>query len=152
MSFDRRRLPEPIQYFEARGLRLSPKGKWRTTSCVFHQGRDSMRVHVATGAWVCMSCGAKGGDLLAYEIASTGADFVHAAKTLGAWVEDGKPDSRMKATTLPARQALQVLGFEATLTAIAAGNIAHGVTLTDADRARLMKAANRINRLVEEFA
>ena len=36
--------------------------------------------------------------------------------------------------------------------ALAAGNVANGVTLTNADRARLMVAANCINRLVEAFA
>ena len=37
-------------------------------------------------------------------------------------------------------------------TRCAAGNMAIGVALTDADRARLLVAANRINRLVEAFA
>jgi len=45
-----------------------------------------------------------------------------------------------------------VMAFESTLAAVAAGNVANGVTLTEADRARLMVAANRINRLVEAFA
>lgn len=152
MSFDRTRLPEPIAYFEACGLSLSTKGKWRTTRCDFHDGSDSMRINVATGGWVCMSCAAKGGDVLAYEMATTGADFVNAAKTVGAWVEDGKPETRGKATPLPARQAMSVLNFEATLTAVAAGNIANGVTLTDSDRARLFAAVGRITRLAEAFA
>ena len=57
-----------------------------------------------------------------------------------------------KPTPLSPRLALSVMAFESTLTAVAAGNVANGVTLTDADRARLMVAANRINRLVEAFA
>ena len=44
------------------------------------------------------------------------------------------------------------MAFESTLAAVAAGNVANGVSLTDADRARLMVAANRIHRLVEAFA
>ncbi|RYF40427.1 MAG: hypothetical protein EOO27_47710, partial [Comamonadaceae bacterium] len=127
-------------------------GKWRTTRCDFHGGSDSMRVNITTGGWVCMSCAAKGGDVLAFEMATTGADFVTAAKEIGAWVDDGKPEPRVKATPLPARQAMSVLNFEATLTAVAAGNVAHGVELTDTDLARLFAAVGRINRLAEAFA
>jgi hypothetical protein len=151
MSFDRDRLPEPLGYFEGQGLKLSKRGKWRTTECRFHGGSDSMRINTATGAWVCMSCGAKGGDVLAYDIAAHGVEFVTAAKALGAWVEDGKPEPNRKPAPLPPRSALEVLAFETTLTAVAAGNLAHGVTLSAKDRARLMTAANRINKLAEAY-
>ncbi len=53
---------------------------------------------------------------------------------------------------LPASQAIAVLAFESTLTAVAAGNIANGVVLTDADRARLRVAAKRINTISGAFA
>ena len=152
MSFDRERLPEPIGYFEGQGLKLSKRGKWRTTECRFHDGSDSMRINTATGAWVCMSCGAKGGDVLAYEMAANGVDFVTAAKALGAWVEDGKPEPRRKPAPLPPRAALEVLSFEAMLTAVAAGNLAQGLVLTAKDRARLMTAAGRIAKIAEVFA
>lgn len=152
MSFDRDRLPEPIGYFEGQALKLSKRGKWRTTECRFHGGSDSMRINTATGAWVCMSCGAKGGDVLAYEMAAHGVDFVNAAKALGAWVDDGKPEPRRKPTPLPPRAALEVLSFEAMVTAVAAGNVARGLALTNKDRERLMTAANRINKIAEVFA
>lgn len=152
MSYDRERLLEPIGYFEGQGLRLSKRGKWRTTECRFHDGSDSMRINCATGAWVCMSCGAKGGDVLAYEMAAHGVDFVTAAKALGAWVEDGKPEPRRKPAPLPPRAALEVLSFEAMLTAVAAGNLAQGLVLTAKDRARLMTAAGRIAKIAEVFA
>lgn len=152
MGFDRTRLPEPLDYFDSRGLTLTRKGKWRTARCDFHGGSDSMRINTASGAWVCMSCAAKGGDVLAYEMASTGADFIAAAKTLGAWIEDGNAPKSTRATPLPARQAIQVLAFESSLAAIAAANLAKGVLLTDVDRARLLLAAGRINRLAEAFA
>lgn len=152
MTFIRENLPDPVTYFESEGLKLSGKGKWRTTACNFHGGSDSMRVNVTTGAWVCMSCGEKGGDVLAYEIAVGGADFVAAAKAIGAWVDDGKPYKPQKPTPLSPRAALSAMAFEATLTAIAAGNMAKGVLLTDADRLRLMTAAGRINRMMEVFA
>lgn len=154
MTFDRDLLPDPTSYFENQGLKLTgPRSaKWKTTECRFHDGSDSMRINTATGAWVCMACAVRGGDVLAYEIQATGADFVDAAKALGAWSDDGKPHAPQKPTPLSPRAALSVLAFEATLTAVAAGNIAHGVTLSDADRARLMTAAGRINRIVEAFA
>jgi hypothetical protein len=151
MSFDRTHLPDPLAYFEGEGLKLTTRGKWRTTACRFHAGSDSMRVNATTGAWVCMSCGAKGGDVLAYEMAAHGVDFVTAAKALGAWVDDGKPEPRRKPTPLPPRAALEVLSFEAMLTAVAAGNLAHGLELSDSDRARLMSAVNRINKVAEVY-
>ena len=151
MSFDRERLPDPIGYFEGQGLKLTKRGKWRTTECRFHDGSDSMRINAKTGAWVCMSCGTKGGDVLAYEMTANGVDFVTAAKALGAWVDDGKPETRKKPAPLPPRFALEVLGFEATLAAVAAGNLANGMTLSQKDRSRLMTASNRINRIVEAY-
>ena len=153
MSFDRTLLPDPGTYFENQGLILKgPRSaKWKTTACNFHGGSDSMRVNVATGAWVCMSCGEKGGDVLAYEIKAGGRGFVDAAKALGCWVDDGRPPVQAKPTPLSPRLALSVLAFESTLTAVAADNLAYGVALTDADRARLRLAANRMNRLAEAF-
>ena len=155
MPFERSLLPDPITYFENQGLTLKGhrSAKWKTTTCNFHGGSDSMRINVATGAWVCMSCSEKGGDVLTYEMKDGGKEFVEAAKALGCWIEDGHPSSMgTKPTPLSPRMALSVMAFESTLTAVAAGNLANGVALTDADRTRLMVAANRINRLVEAFA
>ena len=152
--FERDRLPDPVSYYEAVGLKLTgPRSsKWRTTECKFHGGSDSMRVHVATGAFRCMNCGARGGDVLAYHMAESGLEFVEAAKALGAWVADGKPHKPQKPTALSPRAALEVLDFEATLVAVAAGNLAKGLILSDADRKRLLICAGRINRVVEDFA
>ena len=155
MAFDRNLLPDATAYFENQGLKLiGPRlAKWKTTACNFHGGSDSLRINTVTGAYVCMAgCGAKGGDVLAYEIAVTGADFVDAAKAIGAWVDDGKPYKPQKPTPLSPRAALAAMAFEATLVAIAAGNINKGVLLTDADRSRIMTAAGRINLLAEAFS
>ena len=151
MSFGRDRLPDTATYFEGQTLRLTGRGKWRTTSCVFHGGSDSMRVNLASGGWCCMACDAKGGDVLAYHMQAHGLEFREAAKQLGAWVDDGKPTQTMKPSPLSPRQALGVLGFESTLIAIEAGRIANGVIPTVNDLARLGKAANRITRIVEVF-
>lgn len=154
MSYDRTRLPDPVSYYESQGLSLKgPRAaKWKTTRCEFHGGSDSMRVNVASGAFKCMACGVGGGDVLAYHMQANGQEFVDAVKALGAWTNDGKLYKPQKPTALPPRAALEVLGFEATLVAVAAGNVAHGMTLTDDDRKRLMVCAGRINRIAGEFA
>lgn len=151
MSFDRNNLPDAVTYFESQDLRLIGHGKWRTTKCSFHDGSDSMRVNLASGGWCCMACDAKGGDVLAYHMQAHGLEFVEAAKQIGCWVEDGKPNTLRRAAPLPPRAALQVLNFETTLIAIAAGNIAHGVVLTETDLARLLSAAARVVRLSEAY-
>ena len=151
MTFDRNHLPDPASYFEAEGLKLDGRGPWRTTECKFHDGSDSMRINLASGGYCCMSCGEKGGDVLAYHMAAHGLEFVDAAKALGAWVDDGRPAVQHKPAPLPPRAALQVIGFEASLAAIAAANVAKGLALSDVDLSRLLTAANRIMRLVEVY-
>jgi CHC2 zinc finger len=152
-EFIKDNLPEPLSYFESEGLLLKSRGKWRTAECAFHGSSDSMRINTANGAWVCMAgCGARGGDVLAYHMAAHGMDFITAAKALGAWQEDGKPSKPHRPRPLPAIEAIRVLAFESTLTAVAAGNIANGVILTDNDRARLQVAAQRITKIQELFA
>lgn len=150
-EFLRDNLPDPVSYFEAEGLKLTGKGKWRTTECRFHGGSDSMRINTQTGGWICMACNAKGGDVLAHCIAEHGVDFITAAKVLGCWQDDDKPNKQHRPKPLPASQAIQVLAFEATLAAVAAGNIAHGILLTDTDRARLYVAAQRIQAILGAF-
>ena len=98
-----------------------------------------------------MSCGVKGGDVLSYHMQAHDMEFVEVAKALGAWVDDGKPQATKKPTALTPRSALQVLGHESTIVAIAAGNIARGLILTDEDRSRLIVCAGRINRIVDDF-
>lgn len=155
MTFERDRLPDPVSYYEGRGLSVPTRGKWFSTRCEFHDGSDSMRVNRESGAYVCMAgCGAKGGDVLAYEMAATGAEFIDAAKALGAWVEDpNRPQTtRRKPLPFSARDALEVLADEATLVAVAAGNVSQGLALSDEDRSRVMSAAGRIRVITEACA
>ena len=151
MGFERDHLPDPQGYFEAQGLKLSRGKKWVTTGCAFHQGSDSMRINLHSGAWVCMACGVKGGDVLAYHMAAYGLEFIAAAKDLNAWVDDGRPAPTNPAPFTP-RQALEVLLTEVNLIAIAAGNVAQGVALSDDDRTRLMQAAGRVLRIAEVYS
>jgi len=83
--FERERLPDPLRYFEGEGLRLLGRGAWRSAICCFHEdSRPSLRVNAATGAYRCMACGVKGGDVLAFHRARHGLSFVQAAQDLGA--------------------------------------------------------------------
>jgi len=153
VTFDRRNLPDAKSYYEAEGLKLTGRGKWRTTECTFHGGRDSMRIKLETGAFVCMAgCGARGGDVLAYHMAAHGLEFIEAAKAMGAWIDDGQPAKPHKPTPLSPRQALEVLAVECNLVAVAAGNTAHGVALSKTDLSRVLKASGRIARLAEVFS
>lgn len=151
--FKREAIPEPLAYYEGQGLALiGPRSsKWKTARCEFHGGSDSMRIHIERGAFVCMSCGAKGGDILAYHQAAHGLDFVEAAKALGAWQDDGKPHAPRRPAPLPPGLAINVLGFESNLAAIAACNVANGVQLTEQDKARLLQAAGRINQIAGAY-
>ena len=151
MTFDRSALPDPIAYFENQGLVLQGVGKWRSTSCVFHGGSDSMRINLTSGGWCCMACGEKGGDVLSYEMQAHGLEFIEACKQLGCWIDDGHRPTSERPAPLPPRQALAVMRFEALLVATAAGSIAHGVILTDQDRSRVQAAANRIINLAEAY-
>ena len=84
-------------------------------------------------------------------MALTGMEFVEAAKALGAWRSDGNT-APARPTPLSPRAALEVLKFEAMVVAVAGGNVARGVTLSDPDRSRVMQAAGRINHVAGMFA
>jgi hypothetical protein len=154
MPLIRERLPEPQAYYEGQDLVLAGKGAWRTTRCVFHGGSDSMRVNLRSGGFCCMAgCGARGGDVLAYHMAVQGLGFIEAARDLDAWDEDASDTGthpRRRPAGLPAREALALLRADAMVVAVAAGNLAQGVVLTDADRQRLQEAAARVQCIAEK--
>ncbi|MEK0417837.1 MAG: hypothetical protein RI949_1843 [Pseudomonadota bacterium] len=149
MAFERERLPDPVVYYESQGLLLKGPSTayWKTAECRFHGGSDSLRIKVATGAFVCMACGARGGDVLAYEMAAHGIGFVEAAQKLGAWVGGDSPQRHIRPTALTARDALSVLADEAALIALEGTRIAGGIVPTAADLERMQLAAGRINHI-----
>lgn len=145
-------LPDTRSYLDAQGLKAEGRGKWVTTECRLHGGSDSLRWNLATGGWICMACGEKGGDVLAFHMKATGQDFVTAAKEMGAWEGDSSDEDRQRRPrALPAGAALQVLASEALLVAVAAANVAKGVVLSDDDRARLRTAAARVAAVREAY-
>lgn len=84
--FVRERLPDPVSYYESEGIELRGRGAWRDALCVFHADESpSLRVHVESGAFKCMACGAAGGDVLSFHRRRHVMGFVEAAQALGAW-------------------------------------------------------------------
>lgn len=150
MNFDRNLLPPPLDYFNAEGFKVQRGRTWRTMRCPFHGGSDSMRINTENGAWVCMACGAKGGDVLAFHMHHHGLTFLEAARDLGAL--SARSAGNSKPLPFSARDALLVLRFEALLCAIAACNLGQGIVLTELDRARLVTAAGRINFICDRVA
>lgn len=151
MSFNRDHLPDAQDYYEnTAGLKLNGRGPWRTTSCEFHGGSDSMRVNLKTGGFMCMSCHEKGGDVLAYHQQANDLEFVEAAKALGAWTDDGKP-STYKPSPVSARTMLEVVAFEVQIVALMAADLAKGITISSVDKDRLFEATSRITRIAEEL-
>ena len=153
MTFERDRLPDPVSYYENLDLLLkgARTAHWKTTECRFHGGSDSMRINVRTGAFVCMACGVKGGDVVSHFMQSKGMEFVDAAKALGAWTGSDSPQIQRKPAGLSPRSAMEVLSFEALIAAVAAANVARGVVLNKGDLDRLLLVSNRITKLVEAY-
>ena len=149
-EFDRGRLPETMAYFDSEALPLRGPGKWKTAECVFHGGSDSMRVNAESGGWVCMACGEKGGDVLAFHMRRHGLNFVSAAKALGAYSDSAQPERPRRARKLAPADALEVLYQDALLVWVAAWNLVNGVVLTDRDRTDLTAAMRRVTLVSQE--
>ena len=149
--FERDRLPEPAIFYETEGLALKGPGKWKTTSCAFHGGSDSMRINSETGAFKCMACGKHGGDVLSYYMQRTGLEFRDAADAIGAMVEDGSKPKEARKTTLPAASALALIQSETWLIACTALATA-GAIKEGPDRLRLIEAARTIQHIMREVS
>lgn len=151
-EFVKDRLPDPVDYFDLEGVPLKGPGRWKTGPCYFHDGSDSMRVNVDSGGWVCMACGTKGGDVLAYAMQRHGLGFVEAARALGAYIDDNKPHrGPAKAATLSARDAMQVVALELHVPVIVIADARSGVIPCDADWQRFLTSAGRIIALAQEY-
>ena len=151
-EFIRDRLPDAVSYFEAEGVPLVGPGRWKTGPCHFHGGSDSLRVNVQTGAFRCMACEVKGGDVLAYMMQRHGIEFVDAARSLGAYVEDGKPlRGQTQPTTLSARAAMELAALDLQTALIVISDIKAGVIPSPADWQTFIGCAARVGALAEEY-
>ena len=85
--FSRKALPTTIIYFQSQNITLKGTGAWRDAICPFHPDtKPSLRISIEKGAYRCMACGARGGDVLAFHMHRYGLGFIAAAKQLNAWV------------------------------------------------------------------
>ncbi len=153
MTFIRQNLLTPVNYFEGRGQKIvGNRGKHFRTSCAIHGGDgETLSVLREDGGFNCFSCGAKGGDIVAYAMQADGVDFVTACRSLGAWVDDDQSPVHHQPTPFSARQALAMLAFEMTLGAIEIARAGHGHLPDEQTKDRLLQAAGRINLIQEAF-
>ncbi len=87
-KFVRSLLPTPTEYYKTQSIELKGRGEWRDAICPFHADtKPSLRVKAENGAYRCMVCGARGGDVLAFHQHLHNLSFIQAAKSLGAWRE-----------------------------------------------------------------
>lgn len=130
-----------LERLEPWRVRESGHDRWRAC-CPAHGGRNASALSIGVGG--------EGQVLLTCFAGCPIEDVVHA---LGLEMNDlfppreshGKPARPRR--MLSAGQALDLLAREATLVAVAAANLAVGISLTDVDRDRLRKAAARIGYL-----
>jgi CHC2-type zinc finger protein len=86
---DRRSLPTPVRYLREHGLLVGKvHGEWTAIRCPAHkagaEAHPSLRVSLTDGHFRCMTCGARGGDIIALHRLLTGCGFVQAVRELGA--------------------------------------------------------------------
>ena len=77
--------PADYYQYELSDMPRTDKGNWQDGGlCVFHNDRHtgSFRVNLDTGAFCCFSCGAKGGDIVAFTMQRDGLAFPDALKQL----------------------------------------------------------------------
>ena len=152
-EFIRDRLPDAVSYFDAEDVRLIGPGRWKTGPCHLHGGSDSLRVNTVSGGWCCMSCGAKGGDVLAFHMQRHDMPFVDAARALGAYVDGvrGGDVMQTRPATLPARDAMQLAALELQVAMVVISDIKAGVVPSDADWQRFLICAGRVGALAGEY-
>jgi DNA primase len=68
-------------------LTRKPRGEWAAIRCPVHkrggEHHPSLRVSLIDGHFRCMTCGAKGGDIVALHRLATGVRFIDAVHDLG---------------------------------------------------------------------
>lgn len=84
--FKKHKLPQVANYYHSQGIRYIGSGAWRRAKCPFHRDQGlHLLVRVENGAFRCLECQAKGGDVLAFHQQRYKLGFKAAALQLGAW-------------------------------------------------------------------
>src|SRR5262245_8703729 len=79
-GLDRSSLPSQLASLKARGTSISrPRGEWILLSCPAHKNGNerhpSLSMSLVDGHFRCHACGAKGGDIVALHMLTTGLRF-----------------------------------------------------------------------------
>lgn len=86
-NLDKSGLMSPPVVLDALGVRYKRVGGRLAVYCPFHNGgqecNPSLSMHAVDGHYKCFTCGEKGGDVIAFYRAITGAGFMEALKMLG---------------------------------------------------------------------
>ena len=86
-NFDKSALMSPPAMLDSMGIRYQRAGSRLAVYCPFHKsGKErnpSLLMHTKDGHYRCFTCGTKGGDVIAFYRAVTGAGFMDALKVLG---------------------------------------------------------------------
>jgi DNA primase len=88
-NFNKSLLPNPSTFYrgELSGLKISKENG--IAKCPFHKDgaekHPSLAINLTLGYFKCFACGAKGGDILAFQMMRYSQSFKEAAITLGAW-------------------------------------------------------------------
>jgi DNA primase len=152
--FDKTKLPDPVSYFENSGHKIIGKaGKRFRTACAIHGGTgNNLSVLRDSGGFYCFACQATGGDVLAYEMQVTGADFVTAAKALGAWIDDdGTKREPHQPKPVSRNDAMKILEFEELLLRIINCDINRLIQQVKQTLSRRELAHNRIQKIREIY-
>jgi hypothetical protein len=89
-KFHPERLPPASPYYVKQfpGLKPGKMRLWVSVRCCFHEDtQPSLRLHLISGAFRCFACGAKGGDVLAFQQLRYNMTFRAAVSFFGAWGE-----------------------------------------------------------------
>lgn len=118
------------------GVRRTGEGRWLARCPAHPDKRPSLSVRELPDGRVLMHDFA--GCAIGEIVAAVGLDLSDLFPERS--IKHAKGERR----PFPAADVLRALADETLLVAVAAGNIAQGVTLTDADRERLLVAAERV--------
>ncbi len=134
-----------LQTLLSRLDRVKPMGRGRWTACCpAHHSKSHQSLAITE---------TDDGKVLVHDFG--GCSIYDVLVSVGMKVDDLFPDARprsaLKTNRMPFSyaDALRCISFEALFVALAAGNVAQGVPLSESDRQRLWLAANRINHALE---
>lgn len=76
-------LPTPEVYYHGQNLKFKGTGEWRSAICPFHDDtKPSLRINIKNGAFKCMVCHTKGGDIIEFHKKKYNLNFKEALNFL----------------------------------------------------------------------